>query len=754
MATSGTKSTGALASNQTYNISCTGAGGTTQQSAIVVVKAAATPAPTVSLNASPSSISSGSSATLTWSSTNATACTASGAWSGTVATSGTKSTGALSSSQTYNISCTGTGGTTQGSTIVTVTSASPTTAAAATCTGSSGALTLKASIPRASGISPLTVFFDATATTDSSVKAGASAFQDVQYSWNFGDTGTSGTGTWAYGSNPGHNSKNTASGGVAAHLYMTNGADKIYTVTVSANDGTNTASCQLGVTAYDPSGSNGFAGTNTTCVSASGTPTPGAGGCPAGAAVLSTSSVATAFSSALSNGKRVLFKCGDTFSSHNSFVGAVTKFTIGAYGGCENTQTNRPIFSFSGSADGSVILLLGVGSNVPGDGRLLDIDCEGNSLASQGCTSFSGNNNRIPYQMTQYNLRSNGSRSNYYWSHGAQMALINSVATGMQGAIGTFINIDGNGTGTWSGSPINNINYQAVLGNSLAGTGDTSGGGDEAVRIGACMYCVFANNTFKDGNTVGATFKLFESNDAGSGGSQTNFAGIPVQFVEISDNLFTGMSGAQLAEVSPQANSFDERFYDIVIERNLFVETHDNLGNFLLLSGERETVRDNVFYTNPGFSHPSFFNVQIAERDGPNCGSAPCPSTMQTTQHAEVYNNTGYALSFRDPQYLVAFDSSGLSGAAGSSSWVQNNLYYSVGSGAGVVDNAGSNNTISNNTTNTSANPGMVNASGSFSLISDFQPTANYTGGIAVPVLQDALNVLFPSTWDLGAIQP
>ena len=753
LATSGTKATAALTKTTSYTVSCSGAGGTAAQSATVTTTAA-TPAPTVSLNASPSSISSGSSATLTWSSTNATACTASGAWSGTVATSGTKSTGALSSSQTYNISCTGTGGTTQGSTIVTVTSASPTTAAAATCTGSSGALTLKASIPRASGISPLTVFFDATATTDSSVKAGASAFQDVQYSWNFGDTGTSGTGTWAYGSNPGHNSKNTASGGVAAHLYMTNGADKIYTVTVSANDGTNTASCQLGVTAYDPSGSNGFAGTNTTCVSASGTPTPGAGGCPAGAAVLSTSSVATAFSSALSNGKRVLFKCGDTFSSHNSFVGAVTKFTIGAYGGCENTQTNRPIFSFSGSADGSVILLLGVGSNVPGDGRLLDIDCEGNSLASQGCTSFSGNNNRIPYQMTQYNLRSNGSRSNYYWSHGAQMALINSVATGMQGAIGTFINIDGNGTGTWSGSPINNINYQAVLGNSLAGTGDTSGGGDEAVRIGACMYCVFANNTFKDGNTVGATFKLFESNDAGSGGSQTNFAGIPVQFVEISDNLFTGMSGAQLAEVSPQANSFDERFYDIVIERNLFVETHDNLGNFLLLSGERETVRDNVFYTNPGFSHPSFFNVQIAERDGPNCGSAPCPSTMQTTQHAEVYNNTGYALSFRDPQYLVAFDSSGLSGAAGSSSWVQNNLYYSVGSGAGVVDNAGSNNTISNNTTNTSANPGMVNASGSFSLISDFQPTANYTGGMKVPVLLDALNDVWPAVGDLGAVHP
>jgi len=670
-----------------------------------------------------------------------------------MAMSGTKSTGALSSGATYNLSCTGSGGTTQQSATVAVNApAPPTTPAAASCTGSSGPLTLRASIPRTTGISPLMVFFDATGTTDSSVKANATAFQDVHYSWDFGDSGVSGAGgTWAYGSNPGRNSKNTASGGVAGHLYMTSGTDQAYTITVTADDGTNKASCKLGVTAYDPAGANGFAGTNTTCVSASGTPTPGAGGCPSGAAALSTSSVATAFSSALGNGKRVLFKCGDTFTSHNSFVGSVTKFTIGAYGGCENTQTNRPIFSFSGAADGSVILMMGVGSNVPGDGRILDIDCEGNSLASRGCTSFAGNPNRIPYQMTQYNLRSNGSRANFYWSHGAQMALIGSVATGMQNSIGTFINIDGNGTGTWSGSPINNINYQALMGNTLAGTGDTGTGGDEAVRIGACMFCVFANNTFKDGNTVGAAFKLFESNNNGPGGSQTNFAGIPVQYVEISDNLFTGQSGAQLAEVSPQANSFDERFYDIVIERNLFVETHDNLGNFLMLSGERETVRDNVFFTGPGFAHPSFYNIQIAERAGANCGSAPCPTTSQTTQHTEVYNNTGYALSFRSPQSLIAFSNAGMSGNAGNNSWVQNNLYYAVGSGATVVTNSGSGNTISNNTTNTSANPGFINASGNFSTMSDFQPTANYTGGTLVPVLLDGLNDLW-SSLDLGAV--
>ena len=86
---------------------------------------------------------------------------------------------------------------------------------------------------------------------------------------------------------------------------------------------------------------------------------------------------------------------------------------------------------------------------------------------------------------------------------------------------------------------------------------------------------------------------------------------------------------------------------------------------------------------------------------------------------------------------------------------MQNNLYYSAGGGqATVVDNKGSGNTISNNSTNTAANPALVNASGTFSVISDFQPTANYTGGMAVPVLLDALNDAWPAIGDIGAVHP
>jgi len=85
-----------------------------------------TPAPTVNLSASPGNISPGQSSTLTWSSTNATACSASGAWSGSQPTSGSVSTGALNQSSTYTLTCTGAGGSASASAVVTVATASST----------------------------------------------------------------------------------------------------------------------------------------------------------------------------------------------------------------------------------------------------------------------------------------------------------------------------------------------------------------------------------------------------------------------------------------------------------------------------------------------------------------------------------------------------------------------------------------------------------------------------------------------------
>jgi hypothetical protein len=68
------------------------------------------PAPTVTLTAGAASVSNGGTTSLTWSSTDATSCTASGAWSGNKPTSGTETTPALTSGSSFTLTCSGPGG--------------------------------------------------------------------------------------------------------------------------------------------------------------------------------------------------------------------------------------------------------------------------------------------------------------------------------------------------------------------------------------------------------------------------------------------------------------------------------------------------------------------------------------------------------------------------------------------------------------------------------------------------------------------
>ena len=117
--TSGSFTAREIFSNTTYTLTCEGPGGSTTRSVMVDVVRGP---PTVTLTASPSSVISGQSSTLTWSSTNATSCTASGAggWSGTKETNGSQSTGAMLTSLTFTLTCTGAGGSATQSTTVTV----------------------------------------------------------------------------------------------------------------------------------------------------------------------------------------------------------------------------------------------------------------------------------------------------------------------------------------------------------------------------------------------------------------------------------------------------------------------------------------------------------------------------------------------------------------------------------------------------------------------------------------------------------
>ncbi len=123
---SGSKARSGNASVKLYNsgvlyMTCKGGGTQVQKSVSITVAAPApTPVPTVALQATPADIAVNGTAQLSWSSSNATACTASGGWSGSTAVSGSTQVGPLATSQTYTLACTGPGGSAQTSTMVTV----------------------------------------------------------------------------------------------------------------------------------------------------------------------------------------------------------------------------------------------------------------------------------------------------------------------------------------------------------------------------------------------------------------------------------------------------------------------------------------------------------------------------------------------------------------------------------------------------------------------------------------------------------
>lgn len=111
VALSGTRLvTPATAGTFTYALTCNGVAGSTS-----VVVAALTPMPTVSLSLAPKTVLAGQSSTLTWSTTNATACAASGTWAGNRGASGSVVVvPAIAGTYTYSLNCTGDGGAASG----------------------------------------------------------------------------------------------------------------------------------------------------------------------------------------------------------------------------------------------------------------------------------------------------------------------------------------------------------------------------------------------------------------------------------------------------------------------------------------------------------------------------------------------------------------------------------------------------------------------------------------------------------------
>jgi hypothetical protein len=612
--------------------------------------------------------------------------------------------------------------------------APPANAGSRPCPVTVGTLRISATASRVAGISPFLVFFDATRSTDTALTGNTAVVQDVYFSWKFGDSGISGARTWAYGSNPGGNSMGLATGPLVAHAYVTSGSDTNYAATVTAYDGANTASCSISVTAFDQGGPNGFPRGATTCIASSATPVAGLGGCPAGANVLRTSSIETALSRAYGNGKRVLFKCGDTFTGDNGDNANLTavKWAIGAYGGCQDTQHDRPIFSNSGSK----YIFQFSGSN--GNGTLSDFDCEGNNSPTGGCIWADGGA-PVMYQDTIYNAYSNHEARSYNWAQCSQCGVVQAYMNGMgpgRMQIGSYFNFSGYAAYPYSGNAFNDINYQAVIGSHFDGGTTYYRTNSEPVRFGACPYCYVADNDFLNAGPSYAQLKFHQQNPYDA---EDKWVGQYTQYDEISDNYFGGTSGAVSGDIAPQNTRYDERIRYVLLERNVWNRTGGADGRELWVAGTNITVRNNAFL----MLSNGAYAIQVCQR-----GIEPPPRAV------EIYNNTIYAPDGSWHAAAIEISSRRCGGTLNASdSYFRNNLVYSPGQRAlPVVDDNGIANVTSNNTAIVTNSPSLANHSGTFRQITDWKPAANYSGGTSVPVWYDAMGAAWLPTWDLGAV--
>lgn len=112
--------TGTMSTTYSYYVRSNNAAGVQSAQSAVVSGTTATGclAPTISLSASPTTIDPGDSSTLTWTVSGATSCTASGGWSGAKAAGGGSEVVSPVVTTTYNLSCTGVGGTTNATPVV------------------------------------------------------------------------------------------------------------------------------------------------------------------------------------------------------------------------------------------------------------------------------------------------------------------------------------------------------------------------------------------------------------------------------------------------------------------------------------------------------------------------------------------------------------------------------------------------------------------------------------------------------------
>jgi PKD repeat protein len=574
---------------------------------------------------------------------------------------------------------------------------------------------------RTSGVAPLSVFFDASGTTDAGI---ARPFHELEYTWSFGDANA---GTWTYGAKPG-SSRNAATGPVASHVFESPGT---YTVSLTVFDGTYTATTNTTITVQDPDVV--FAGTNTVCFSTSGNYT----GCPTGAAHVQTSDFAAAINTHHNTNRRLLFRRGETFIAASS--GAISRTgpgIIGAYG----SGSARPIAKIVAGGAFPIIELSSRTTPGIGDWRVMDFEIDGSFVLSSDVSGIGASGGFNQFLALRLNIHdiwrgiAAGPDILDWWNnHGDpghaifdQWAVVDSTMNAIPGC-----NSPGNYNCDWRVYLA--ARHSTVQGNYLDNQ-DT--GGSHVLRSEYTGKGVFSNNTLARAGDFQLAIKLHARSWGEAGVANPGGVGTYTEQVVIADNKIVGGINPWTISLGPQDTIHDERVRDIIVERNWFTAGSATQLHMHVNSSDT-TIRNNICDLSGGRYH--------------TCVSVDRGGIVPAPINVRVLNNTIYS--------SLSGEFTGVQIGTASATVVRNNLASAPlaadpimisGSGTGLIQS----NNLLNNT------PSALFVSATPSVPADFRlkalpNPARDTGLATVPVLSDFFLLLRPqgSSIDIGAVE-
>ena len=594
-------------------------------------------------------------------------------------------------------------------------------------TSAASTITLSVDPSRLTGVAPLAVFFDATATTSTQTTR---PIHDVGYYWEFGD-GSAGTWTNGTGANT---SKNLAYGPVAAHVFETAGT---FPITLTCHDGVSTTTTVV-ATIEVASADTEFAGTKTVCYSETGDFTGAPSGCVQVTVAGTTNDAVTKFAANIGAGnKRHLWRAGETFTLAGSLAANVGgganhfgKFGSGA----------KPVFVATTAAPVVAISSTGTPTGVS-DWRFVDFDIDCAGLETVGfngsgsasdilihgvsCDDTIGGLSLSGSQLDAYNAASPyPANPHAMWD---KVFFVDSAITSLRpglGANGLFLN----------------SRRMAVMGSSI----DTNGGGEHGIRTQFIDRGVFSNNTIT-GVIAGKHHLTIRGTNFN--GTNSLSAGNYTEKVVVSDNKFAGGVNAEIMTMASQFPSANERGRNLIVERNWFDGSTD--ATYMVKSAFIDvTVRNNVaYYRHNGGGN--FVNAKDEDTSG---------VFFPTRVH--VYNNSIYH-GASGTSYFSLFEAIGNSVTlVGSVFECRNNILYAPGVTAGMSISSNSSGSVatinaSNNSPSAATTPYFT--TNPPTAIAHFAITngASYAagGGTNVKNWSDMYGTNTDTTPDMGAVR-